>query len=114
LWLVQGVDTAQAHIYHISNLPNPFKFKFLENLLAGFRESGVSGVEAGLSGFPGDSGPDPETPGFKSIKGFDHGENLCFTPLHILTVPPSLLSPTLSSWAISPSNPQKNLVRVRI
>jgi hypothetical protein len=56
LCLVQGVDTAQALIYHIGNLPNPFKIKFLENLLAGFRGSGVSGVEAGLSGFPGDSG----------------------------------------------------------
>jgi hypothetical protein len=80
LWLVQGVDTAQAHIYHISNLPNPFKIKFLENLLAGFRGSGVSRFEAGLSGFPGDSGPSPETPGFKSIKGFDCGENTLFHP----------------------------------
>jgi hypothetical protein len=70
LWLVQGVDTAQAHIYHISNLPNPFKIKFLENLLAGFRGSGVSGVEAGLSGFPEDSGPGPETPGFLKYKRF--------------------------------------------
>jgi hypothetical protein len=80
LWLVQGVDTAQALIYHISNLPNPFKIKFLENLLTGFRGSGVSGVGTGLSGFPGDSGPGPETPGFKSIKGFDRGENTLFHP----------------------------------
>jgi hypothetical protein len=80
LWLVQGVDTAQAHIYHISNLPNSFKIKFLENLLAGFRGSGVSGVGAGHSRFPGYSGPDPETPGFKSIKGFDRGEKPLFHP----------------------------------
>jgi hypothetical protein len=93
LWLVQGVDTAQAHIYYISNLPNPFKIKFLENLLAGFRGSGVSGVGVGLSGFPGYSGPGPETPGCKSIKAFDRGENPCFTSTQFLTAPPSLPSP---------------------
>jgi hypothetical protein len=79
LWLVQGVDTAQADIYHISTLPNLFKIKFLENLLAGFRGSGVSGVGAGHSGFPGYSGPSPESPGYKGIKAFDRGENLSFT-----------------------------------
>jgi hypothetical protein len=95
LCLVQGVDTTQAHIYHISNLPNPFNIKFLENLLGGFRESGVSGVEAGLSGFPGDSRPDPETPGFKSIKGFDHGEKLLFHPTQFFNRALSLPSPPL-------------------
>jgi hypothetical protein len=95
LWLVQGVDTAQAHIYHISIFPNPFKIKFFENLLAGFRGSGVSGVEAGHSGFPGDSGPGPETPGYKGIKAFDRSENPCFTPTQPLTAPLSLPSPPL-------------------
>jgi hypothetical protein len=84
LWLVQGVDTARAHIYHISNLSNPFKINFLENLLTGFRGSGVSGVGAGHSGFPGYSGSDPETLGFKSIKGFDHGEKPLFHPHSVL------------------------------
>jgi hypothetical protein len=88
LWLVQGVDAAQAHIYHISNLLNPFKIKFLENLLAGFRGSGVSGVGVGHSGFSGLSGPSPETPGYKGIKAFDRGENLSFTSTQFLTVPP--------------------------
>jgi hypothetical protein len=95
LCLVQGVDTTQAHIYHIINLPNPFNIRFLENLLAGFRGSGVSGVEVGLSGFPGDSGPGPETPGFKGIKSVDRGENPCFTPTQPLTAPLSLPSPPL-------------------
>jgi hypothetical protein len=93
LWLVQGVDTAQAHIYHISNLPNPFKIKFLENLLAGFRESRVSGVGAGHSGYPGYSRPGPETPGFKGIKAFDRGENPCFTSTQFFNRAPSLPSP---------------------
>jgi hypothetical protein len=52
LWLVQGVDTAQAHIYHISNLPNPFKIKFLENLLAGFRGAEYPGLRLDSPGFP--------------------------------------------------------------
>jgi hypothetical protein len=113
LWLVQGVDTAQAHIYHISNLPNPFKNQIPRKLLAGFRGSGVSGVGAGHSGFSGLSGSGPETPGYKGIKAFDRGKNLSFTFTLFLTVP--LLSRRLSSspWVISTSNPQ-NLVRVRI
>jgi hypothetical protein len=105
LWLVQGVDTAQAHIYHISNLPNPFKIKFLENLLAGFRGSGVFGVGAGHSGFPGYSGPGPETPGYKGIKAFDRGENPCFTSTQFLTVPPlsrRLLLTFLGDFHIQP------------
>jgi hypothetical protein len=52
LWLVQSVDTAQAHIYYIYNLPNLSKIKFLENLLAGFRGSGISRVFPGSLGFP--------------------------------------------------------------
>jgi hypothetical protein len=40
------------------------KSKFLENLLVGFRGSGISGVGAGNSGFPGYSGPGSETPGY--------------------------------------------------
>jgi hypothetical protein len=70
LWLAQSVDTAQAHIYHICIVPNLYKIKFLENLLAGFRGSGISGVEAGISGFSGYSGPGLETPGCKGIKTF--------------------------------------------
>jgi hypothetical protein len=93
LWLVQSVDTAQAHIYHIRNLPNLFKTKFLENLLAGFRGSGVSGVGAGESEFSGHSGPSPETPGCKSIKPLTAVKKASFTPTQFLTAPPSLLSP---------------------
>jgi hypothetical protein len=52
LWLVQSVDTAQAHIYYIYNLPNLSKIKFLENLLAGLRGSGISGVILESPGFP--------------------------------------------------------------
>jgi hypothetical protein len=52
LWLVQSVDTAQAHIYYICNLPNIYKIKFLENLLAGFRGSGISGVCPESPDFP--------------------------------------------------------------
>jgi hypothetical protein len=59
LWLVQSVDTAQAHIYYIYNLPNLSKIKFLENLLAGLRGSGNSGKFPGDSGFPGNSGSGP-------------------------------------------------------
>jgi hypothetical protein len=64
LWLVQSVDTTQAHIYYISNLPNLSKIKFLANLVAGFRGSEDSGVFPGDSGFPGNSGPGPECPDF--------------------------------------------------
>jgi hypothetical protein len=113
LWLVQSVDTAQAHIYHIRNLPNLYKTEFLENLLTGFRGSGVSGVGAGHSGFPGHSGPSPETPGCKGIKTFDRGEKGIFHSHSVLTAPH--LSRRLSPppWAISTSNPP-NLVKVRI
>jgi hypothetical protein len=52
LWLVQSVDTAQAHIYYIYHLPNLYKIKFLENLLAGFRGSGISGVCPESPDFP--------------------------------------------------------------
>jgi hypothetical protein len=69
------------------------KTKFLENLLAGFRGSGVSGVGAGHSGFPGHSGPSPETPGCKGIKTFDRGEKGIFHSYSVLTAPPSLPSP---------------------
>jgi hypothetical protein len=91
LWLVQSVDTAQAHIYHIYVVPNLYKIKFLENLLAGLRGSGISGVEAGNSGFSGYSGPSPETPGCKGIKTFDHGKNSFFH--HYSVSPRPLLSP---------------------
>jgi hypothetical protein len=91
LWLVQSVDTAQAHIYHIYIVPNLYKIKFLENLFAGLRGSGISGVEAGNSGFSGYSGPGPETLGCKGIKTFDHGKNFFF---HLYSVSPRpLLSP---------------------
>jgi hypothetical protein len=52
LWLVQNVDTAQAHIHHICNVPNLYKIKFLENLLAGFRGSRISGVCPESPDFP--------------------------------------------------------------
>jgi hypothetical protein len=52
LWLVQSVDTAQAHIYYIYNLPNLSKIKFLENLLAGLRGSGIFRVFTESPGFP--------------------------------------------------------------
>jgi hypothetical protein len=52
LWLVQNVDTAQVHINHICNVPNLYKNKFLENLLAGFRGSGISGVCPESPDFP--------------------------------------------------------------
>jgi hypothetical protein len=108
LWLVQGVDTAQTHIYHIRNLPNLFKIKFLENLFVGFRGSGVSGIRAGHSGFPGYSRPSPETPGCKSTKAFDRGENPCFTSTQFLTAPPSPVASFSLSWVISTSNPPKS------
>jgi hypothetical protein len=62
LWLVQSVDTAQAHIYYIYNLPNLSKIKFLANLLAGLRGSGNSGKFPRDSGFPGNFGSGPECP----------------------------------------------------
>jgi hypothetical protein len=83
LWLVQSVDTAQAHIYYIYNLPNLSKIKFFENLFAGLRGSGVSGVFPGKSGFPGYSRPGSETPGCKGIKTFDRGEKIPFTPFTV-------------------------------
>jgi hypothetical protein len=64
LWLVQCVDTTQAHIYYIYSLPNLSKIKFLANLVAGFRGSRDSGVFPGDSRFPGNSGPGPECPDF--------------------------------------------------
>jgi hypothetical protein len=60
--------------FYIYNLPNLSRIKFLENLLAGLRGSGVSGVFPGKSGFPGHSGPGPETPGCKSINTFYRGQ----------------------------------------
>jgi hypothetical protein len=93
LWLVQSVDTAQAHIYHICNVSNLYKIKFLENLLAGFRGSGISGVGAGNSGVPGYSGPGPETPGFKGINNFDRGEKVSFHHFSVLAAP-SLFPPS--------------------
>jgi hypothetical protein len=60
LWLVQSVDTTQAHIYYIYSLPNLSKIKFLANLVARFRGSGNSGLFPGDSGFPGNFGPGPE------------------------------------------------------
>jgi hypothetical protein len=52
LWLVQSVDTAQAHIFYIYNLPNLSKIKLLANLLAGLRGSGVSRFFPECPGFP--------------------------------------------------------------
>jgi hypothetical protein len=91
LWLAQSVDTAQAYIYHICIVPNLYKIKFLENLLAGFRGSEISGVEAGNSGFSGYSGPGPETLDCKGIKTFDRGKNSFFH--HYSVSPRPLLSP---------------------
>jgi hypothetical protein len=79
LWLVQSVDTAQAHIYYIYNLPNLSRIKFLENLLAGLRGSGVSGIFPRKSGFPGYSGPGPETLGCKGINTFYCGQKVSST-----------------------------------
>jgi hypothetical protein len=87
LWLAQSVDTTQAHIYHICIVPNLYKIKFLENLLAEFRGSGISGVEAGNSGFSRYSGPGPEISGCKGINTFDHGERGSFHLYSVLTVP---------------------------
>jgi hypothetical protein len=70
LWLVQSVDTTQAHIYYIYNFPNLSRIKFLANLLTGLRGSGVSGVFPGMFGLPGQSGPGPEIPGYKGINTF--------------------------------------------
>jgi hypothetical protein len=81
LWLVQSVDTAQVHIYYIYNLPNLSKIKFLANLLAGLRGSGDFGIFPGESGFPGNSGPGPETPGRKGINTLYRGQRTPFTPL---------------------------------
>jgi hypothetical protein len=78
LWLVQSVDTAQAHIYYIYNLPNLSRIKFFEKLFTGLRWSGISGVFPGKSGFPGYSGPDPETPGCKGINTFYRGQKVPF------------------------------------
>jgi hypothetical protein len=93
LWLVQSVDTAQAHIYYIYNLPNLSKIKFLANLLAGLRGSGDSGIFPGESGFPGNSGPGPESPGCKGINILYRGQRTPFTHFHSLTAPPPLSSP---------------------
>jgi hypothetical protein len=64
LWLVQSVDTTQAHIYYIYNVPNLSKIKFLANLVARLRGSGNSGDFPGDSGFPRNSGHGPEYPDF--------------------------------------------------
>jgi hypothetical protein len=73
------------------------KIKFLENLLAGFRGSGFSGVGAGNSGFPGHSGPGLETPGCKGINTFDRGEKFSFLHFSVLTAPlPPRSPPSLS------------------
>jgi hypothetical protein len=64
LWLVQSVDTNQAHIYYIYNLSNLSQIKFLANLVAGLRGSGNFGDFPGDSGFPRNFGPGPEYPDF--------------------------------------------------
>jgi hypothetical protein len=88
------------------------KSKFLENLLAGFRGSEISGVGAGNSGFPGYYGPGPKTPGCKGINTFDRGEKVSFLHFLVLTAPLSPLSPPSLSLAISTPN-HPNLVKVR-
>jgi hypothetical protein len=93
LWLVQSVDTAQAHIYHIRNLPNLYKNQIPRKSAHWIQGSAVSGVRAGHSGFPGYSGPSPETPGCKSIKPLTAVKKTYFTPTQFLTAPPSLPSP---------------------
>jgi hypothetical protein len=111
LWLVQSVDTAQAHIYYTCNLPNLYKIKFLENLLAGFRGSGIFGVC-------------PESPDFPDIP--DPGRRLrvvkvyipltvvknSLSPFHSFTVPylspVASLFPSLKSLAISTFPPAKS------
>jgi hypothetical protein len=64
--------------FYIYNLPNLSRIKFLENLLAELKGSGVSGVFPGKSGFPGYSGPGPETLGCKGINTFYRGQKVPF------------------------------------
>jgi hypothetical protein len=49
LWLVQSVDTTQAHIY---NLPNLSKIKFLANLVAGLKGAETPEIFPEIPGFP--------------------------------------------------------------
>jgi hypothetical protein len=112
LCLVQSVDTAQAHICYTCNLPNLYKIKILENLLAGFRGSGISGVC-------------PESPDFPDT--LDLAQRLRvvkvyipltavknpLSPFHSYTVPylfppVASLSPTSNSLAISTFPPAKS------
>jgi hypothetical protein len=109
LWLVQSVDTAQAHICYTCNFPNLYKIKFLENLLAGLRGSRISGVC-------------PESPDFLDTPDLTRRLRVVkvyiplttvknsLSPFHNFTVPTSSvssLSPTPKSLAISTFPPAK-------
>jgi hypothetical protein len=116
LWLVQNVDTTHAHIYYIYNLPNLSKIKFLANLLAGLRGSGVSEIFPEMSGFPRCFGPGPEILGYKGINTFLPQSTGPIHPFYSLT---ALLSLPVASLS-SPSRPwvfffshHPNQVRVR-
>jgi hypothetical protein len=65
---------------------------------------------SGMSGFPGYSGPGPETPGCKGINTFDRGEKDSLYPFTVQLCPISLPSPPspphLSPWRFPPSTGQ--------
>jgi hypothetical protein len=92
LWLVQSFDTAQAHIYYICNLPNLYKIKFLENLLAGLRGSGISAVC-------------PESPGFPDIP--DLARRLRVVKVYIPLTAVKKIPFTLSQFNRAPSLPRR-------
>jgi hypothetical protein len=104
LWLVQNVDTAQAHIYHICNVPNLYKIKFLENLLAGFRGSGISAVCPESPDFPDTPDLARRLQVVKVYIPLTAVKN-SLSPFHSFTVPylspVASLFPSLKSMAIS-------------
>jgi hypothetical protein len=75
--------------------------KFLANLLAGLRGSGVFGFFPGMSGFPGYSGPGPEILGYKGINTFLPQSTGPIHSFYSLTAPsPSPSPPSLPYLAL--------------
>jgi hypothetical protein len=109
LWLVQGVDTTQSHIYYIYSLPNLSKIKFLANLVAGLRGAETPEFFSEIPGFP--KIPDLA----QSIRTFRvyipfllqstqfHFYSLTATPLSPLPSPPTLPHLALGDFRIPPT-----------
>jgi hypothetical protein len=104
-----------SHILHIKSsksIQNQIPWKSARWTQGEWNLRGFSGK----SGFPGYSGPGPETPSCKGINTFDRGEKVPFILLQFNrtpSLPVASLPPHPSPWAISTFH-RPNLVKVRV